>query len=36
MSNPGSKKNEASRLAWKARGVLEVKNNLHVELEQQP
>ena len=29
-------KNEASRLAWKARGVLEVKNNLHVELEQQP
>jgi osmotically-inducible protein OsmY len=27
-------KNEASRLAWKAPGVLEVKNNLHVELEQ--
>jgi len=27
-------KNEASRLAWKALGVLEVKNNLHVDLEQ--
>ena len=26
-------KNEASRLAWKAPGVLEVKNNLHVDLE---
>lgn len=27
-------KNEASRIAWKAPGVLEVKNNLHVDLEQ--
>ncbi|OXG07014.1 osmotically-inducible protein OsmY [Flavobacterium araucananum] len=27
-------KNEASRLAWKAPGVLEVKNNLHVDLKQ--
>jgi osmotically-inducible protein OsmY len=27
-------KNEASRLAWKAPGVLEVKNNLHIDFEQ--
>nr|WP_198999477.1 BON domain-containing protein [Flavobacterium sp. ASV13] len=27
-------KNEASLLAWKALGVLEVKNNLHVDLKQ--
>lgn len=29
-------KNEASRIAWKAPGVLEVKNDLQVDLQQQP